>query len=77
MGEVVKTLDKKQDVRLPKIQENLFYIKDGINYLVYDGETLSEVTGYIPTTTISRIPSGGGSVFESVNMLSKYRKNSL
>lgn len=59
------------------IYQNLFYIKDGINYLVYDGETLSEVTGYIPTTTISRSPSGGGSVFESVNMLSKYRKNSF
>lgn len=59
------------------IYQNLFYIKDGINYLVYDGETISEVIGYIPTTTISRTPSGGGTVFEGVNMLSKYRKNSF
>ena len=59
------------------IYQNLFYIKDGINYLVYDGEILSEVKGYIPITTISRSPSGGGTVFEGVNMLSKYRKNSF
>lgn len=59
------------------IYQNLFYIKDGINYLVYDGETISDVIGYIPTTTISRSPSGGGTVFEGVNMLSKYRKNSF
>lgn len=59
------------------IYQNLFYIKDGINYLVYDGETISEVTGYIPTTTISRSPSGGGTVFDGVNMLSDYRKNSF
>ena len=59
------------------IYQNLFYIKDGINYLVYDGETISEVIGYIPTTTISRSPSGGGTVFDGVNMLSDYRKNSF
>lgn len=59
------------------IYQNLFYIKDGINYLVYDGASISEVTGYIPTTTISRSPSGGGTVYDGVNMLSNYRKNSF
>lgn len=59
------------------IYQNLFYIKDGINYLVYDGQTIEEVVGYIPITTISRNPSGGGTVFDSVNMLSNYRKNSF
>ena len=59
------------------IYQNLFYIKDGINYLVYDGATISEVVGYIPTTTISRTPGKGGTVFEKVNMLSNYRKNSF
>lgn len=59
------------------IYQNLFYIKDGINYLVYDGATISDVIGYIPTTTISRSPTGGGTVFEGVNMLSNYRKNSF
>ena len=59
------------------IYQNLFYIKDGINYLVYDGATLKEVVGYIPTTSISRTPGKGGSVYEKVNMLSNYRKNSF
>lgn len=59
------------------IYQNLFYIKDGINYLVYDGQTLSEVVGYIPTTSITRTPGKGGSIFEKVNMLSNYRKNSF
>ena len=43
MGEVVKTLDKKQDVRLPKIQENLFYIKENIGKL--DRPIIIEFTG--------------------------------
>lgn len=59
------------------IYQNLLYIKDGLNYLVYDGTTLSDVVGYIPTTSISRKPSGGGTIFENVNLLSDYRKNSF
>ena len=59
------------------IFQNLLYIKDGINYLVYDGSTIQDVTGYIPTTTISRAPGGGGTEFEGVNLLSNYRKNSF
>lgn len=53
------------------------YIKDGVKYLVYDGTTIGEVEGYIPTTSIGRIPSGGGTIFEDVNLLSAYRKNSF
>lgn len=59
------------------IYQNLLYIKDGINYLVYDGSTVSDVVGYIPTTTIARTPGKGGTDFEKVNMLSNYRKNSF
>lgn len=33
--------------------------------------------GYIPTTVISRSPSGGGVLYESVNLLSSYRRNSF
>lgn len=54
---------------------NLLYIKDGINYLVYDGTDIGQVEGYIPTTTISRGAAGGGTIYEDVNMLSPYRKN--
>ena len=57
--------------------ENIWYFKDGKHYLQYDGETISEVVGYIPTTTIARKPMGGGSKYEDVNMLSDYRKNSF
>lgn len=59
------------------IFNNIFYIKDGINYLEYDGETCKEVEGYIPTTTNSRAPLGGGTTLEDYNMLTGYRKNSF
>lgn len=57
------------------VYNNILYIKDGINYLSYDGETIGEVTGYIPTTSIGRSPKAGGTIYEDVNMLSDYRKN--
>lgn len=61
------------------IFNNIFYIKDGINYLKYDGTTISsvEVNAYVPTTSIARKPSGGGSIYEDVNMLTPYRKNTF
>ncbi len=46
-----------------------FYIKDRAKYLKYNGTTVSEVAGYIPTTIIGKRPSGGGSTHEDVNML--------
>lgn len=57
--------------------EDVFYIKDGVNYLRYDGTTIGEVVGHIPTTSIGRSPMGGGTVYEDVNMLSDYRINSF
>lgn len=59
------------------VYNNLLYIKDGTNYLVYNGETCSEVVGYIPTTSISRTPMGGGVLSQDVNYLSPYRKNTF
>ena len=59
------------------IYDNVFYLKDGLHYLKYDGNTVSDVVGYIPTTTIARKPMGGGTTYEDVNMLSPYRKNSF
>ena len=61
------------------IFNNIFYIKDGINYLKYDGSTISsvEVNAYIPTTKIGMVPLGGGTKFEGVNMLTPYAKNSF
>ena len=49
------------------------YLLDGAVYRVYDGETLQAVseTAYVPTIIISRDPSGGGTAYESLNMLSR------
>lgn len=59
------------------IYNNIWYFKDGINYLQYDGETIGEVAGYVPTTTIGRKPSGGGTTYEDINMLTGIRINTF
>ena len=59
------------------IYRNILYIKDGLNYLQYDGETCKEVIGYIPTTTIGKAPSGGGTTNQEVNLLTGVRENSF
>lgn len=59
------------------VYNNIWYFKDGINYLQYDGKNISEVVGYVPTTTIGRKPAGGGTTYEEVNMLIGERKNSF
>lgn len=59
------------------VYDDIFYIKDGKNYLKYDGTTVSEVVGYIPTTSIARKPMSGGTIYEDVNMLSDYRINTF
>ena len=56
------------------------YISDGVNYLVYDGTTLSDVTddATIPTTRIAADPDGGnGELYQEINLLSPYRDNSF
>lgn len=57
--------------------DDVLYVKDGLNYLMYNGISCSEVEGFVPTTSISRQPSGGGSIFQEVNLLTSYRKNSF
>ena len=57
------------------IYNSKLYIKDGTNYLVYDGNECKPVEGYIPTTSISRNPQGGGTIYEDVNFLTPLRKN--
>ena len=59
------------------VYEDVWYFKDGLNYLKWDDKTMEPVVGYIPTTTIARKPIGGGTKYEDVNMLSDYRKNSF
>jgi hypothetical protein len=59
------------------VYENVWYFKDGVNYIQYDGESVKDVVGYVPTTTIGRKSYGGGTKYEDINMLSPYRKNSF
>jgi hypothetical protein len=59
------------------IYENIWYFKDGKNYLRYDGTTIKEVEGYVPTTSIARKPSGGGTIYEDVNYLTGQRINTF
>lgn len=59
------------------VHNNILYIKDGIHYLEYDGETCQTVVGFVPTTTISRRPDGGGVPYQDVNLLTGIRKNTF
>jgi len=59
------------------IYNNTWYFKDGLVYLQYDGQTIKEVEGYVPTTSIGRKPAGGGSAHEDINLLTGKRKNTF
>lgn len=59
--------------------DNKAYILDGENFKVFDGTALCDVedVAFEPTTTIGAPPSGGGTAFEAVNLIGRYRKNSF
>lgn len=65
------------------IYNNVWFFKDGENYLQYDGAEIKDVEGYIPTTSINRKPvashefASGGEILEDVNLLSDYRINTF
>lgn len=59
------------------IYEDVWYFKDGKYYLEYDGTTIKEVEGYVPTTSIGRKPNGGGTIKQDVNMLTGRRINTF
>jgi hypothetical protein len=59
------------------VYDKKLYIKDGLNYLVYDGTLIKDVEGFVPTTSIGRMPSGGGTIYQDVNLLTGLRKNSF
>lgn len=50
------------------------YILDGAEYRVWNGTTLSTVSGYIPVVATAVPPAGGGITYEQINKLSAYRK---
>lgn len=61
------------------VYDNKLYINDGKNYIFYDGNEVKSVdeNAFIPTTTIARSPSGGGTLYQPVNVLQTKRKNSF
>lgn len=55
------------------------YINDGVNYLRYDGTSVTNVLSeaYVPTTSVARSPSGGGTKLDDVNLLTGQRINTF
>ena len=55
------------------------YILTGKEFLEYDGTTVKNVAddGYVPTILISRNPTGGGTVYEAVNLITGKRTESF
>lgn len=57
------------------------WIVTGGEFLRCAGETVERVStvgdAYVPTTIITREPTGGGVSYEAVNLLSRYRKNAF
>lgn len=56
---------------------NKWYFLAGNGYFVYDNGTMKTVKGYVPTTSIGRKPSGGGTIHEDVNTLTGRRINTF
>lgn len=46
------------------------YLLNGHKYYSYDGTTLAEVEGYTPLVFVNAPPSGGGTDYDQINMLS-------
>ena len=55
------------------------WIVTGAGFYVYDGTAAHRASqnAYVPTTVITRSPTGGGQSYENVNMLTPYRKNAF
>lgn len=73
-GEEIMSNNKSQAF----VFDDKLYIIDGVHFYVYDGgNTVSDVVGYIPTTSIGRSPSGGGTPHEDANLLTPWRINTF
>ena len=47
------------------------YLLNGHKYYSYDGTTLTEVAGYVPLVIVNAAPSGGGTDYEPINILTR------
>lgn len=55
-------------------ENKLYMLCDDDVYRVYNGETVSEVVGYVPVVVINSKPAGGGTELQGINRLSKKRR---
>lgn len=60
-----------------KAGADILYYKNGAQYVQFDGTTVSDVVGYIPTVVTGRTPTGGGTPFEQYNRIQPGFKNSF
>lgn len=69
----------KEEKSRPFVYNNKLYINDGNKYIYYNGTEIKEVKedAFTPTTTIGRSPTGGGTLYQPVNLLQAKRKNSF
>lgn len=66
-------IDTSSDVHMFGFGGNM-YLLNGSEYKVWDGTTLTNVTGYRPMVAVSVPPAGGGTALEQINKLSSQRR---
>jgi hypothetical protein len=71
--EVIGSLSVSNDPCMFGFDDKL-YILTGSEYYVYDGTTLSVVSGYVPLVATAVPPDGGGELLEQVNKLTAKRR---
>ncbi len=59
------------------VYDGALWLLDGQDYYRFDGQSLTVVEGRVPITTIGRAPTGGGTLYQPVNLLTNKRINSF
>ncbi len=67
----------KENISNSFVYDDVWYFMDGKYYLQYDGTTIKEVEGYVPTVSIGRFPMSGGKDHEDANLLTGRRINTF
>ena len=74
-GEYIGALADRDSVGF--VCNDRLWLLDGQEYYVYDGYALQTVEGFVPTTSVGRAPSGGGTLHQPVNLLTNRRINTF
>ena len=68
----IKATGMNPDRSVGFIFNNILYIKDGLNYLEYNGSVLKDVEGTIPNIAIHNMISGQTQMIQEANLLTDY-----